>query len=243
MGEPIRILVTGEHEDLEKPEATSAGGRPIEWIQLPVLRFERIPVDAAIVEDLVASPVEWILFTSQRAVRFWSELLLETNVDFPLETQVACIGERTAEYASQDGFTPDFYPTEPGTEKFLEEFRDLLSNNTVKPRVVIPMAEGGRTTIRDELAALGCKVISIPLYRTLPLDDIPKRLTAEELSKVSAILFTSPSSVDAFTKHFQIPKQAKVVAIGQFTGEYLEKKGLGPRLLPEGDFQRIGEVL
>jgi len=117
--EPLKIFVTGEHEDLETRAPRALEGRPLQWTQLAVLRFDRLPIEPELVEKLVREPMGWIIFTSPRAVRFWSEVLLENGVDFPLETQVACIGEATAEAASGDGFTPDFYPTEPGTEKFL----------------------------------------------------------------------------------------------------------------------------
>ena len=243
-GKTIRVLITGDREELEGHPAVLADGRTLEWVSLSVLRFERLPVDPALVDALIAKPVDWIVFTSPRAARFWSEVILENQVDFPLETQVACIGEATAEAATQDGFNPDFYPTEPGTEGFLREFEDLLSNTSVKPRVVIPQAEGGRTAIARRLSELGCTVQVIPLYRTLPREDLAGKLSSELLASLGAILFTSPSSVDAFRQCYDIPRQAKIVALGRFTGEHLKKMGLERSTeLPEGDVHRIGEVL
>lgn len=169
---------------------------------------------------------------------------MEHGIDFPMETQVACIGARTAELANADGFTPDFYPTEPGSEKFLEEFEDLLSNNSVKPRVFLPTAEGGRPLIRERLKELGCEVISVPLYRTLPREDLAREVTQDELKASTLILFTSPSSVDAFTQFFRIPEGVKVGSIGRFTSEHLTKVGIREhQVLPQGDFERIGELL
>ena len=243
--QPIRILVTGEHEDFQSrcPSALPSG-EPLEWVQIPVLEFQRLPVPEGIVERLIHKPVDWIIFTSSRAVSFWSEVLMEQGLDFPLETQVACIGEHTAEIASRDGFTTDFFPTEPGTEKFLEEFEDLLSNNSVKPSIFIPMAEGGRTTLRDRLKSQGCEVISISLYRSLPRTDIAKTLSKEELEKASLILFTSPSSCDALLKAHQIPSHVKVASLGRYTASHLLNKGfIDQKMLPDGDFHRIAEVL
>ncbi len=243
--EPLRILVTGEHEELSTDcPLTLESGRPLQWIQLPVLGFERLPIDPAFIQDVVKNPYQWILFTSQRSVRFWTEVLMENQLDFPTETQVACIGETTAQIAARDGFSPDFFPTEPGTEKFLEEFEHMISNTPEKPRVFIPMAEGGRTTIADRLEELECEVLTVPLYRSIPLDDIDKRITPEDLARIGVVLFTSPSSVDAFTSRLKVPSAAKIVAIGRYTRERLEKKGLeSDRVLPGGDYSRIGEVL
>jgi uroporphyrinogen-III synthase len=243
---PIRILVTGEYEDLDSrfPSELGHNGNALEWVPLAVLRFERLAVNSEIVKELVENPVDWIFFTSQRSVQFWAEVLMEQGVDFPLETQVACIGEKTAEAANRDGFTPDFYPTEPGTEKFLEEFEDLLGNNSVKPRIFIPMAEGARTTIRDRLRELGCDVTTVPLYRTLPREDLSRDMSQAEVEKSHLILFTSPSSVDAFTNCFTIPDEMLIGSLGKFTADYLTQKGFrGHRVLPEGDFERIGELL
>jgi len=243
---PIRIIVTGEHEDLDArfPSELGHRGMPLEWVSVPVLKFERLAVGEDVVRELVDNPVDWMIFTSQRSVKFWAEVLLEHGVDFPIQTQIACIGEKTAEVANQDGFTPDFYPTEPGTEKFLEEFEALVVTNSLKPRVFIPMAEAGRFKIRDHLRELGCEVRTLPLYRTLPREDISKFISQEEVSQSSMILFTSPSSVDAFVSQFSIPSDVRIGSIGKFTGDYLSKKGFSDyHLLPQGDFERIGEIL
>jgi len=242
---PLRIIVTGEHQDLDAKFPTELGhrGTPLEWIAVPVLRFERLPVDPAIIHNLCEHPSDWILFASQRSVHFWAELLLEQGADFPIQTQVACIGEKTAEAASNDGFTPDFYPTEPGSEKFLEEFEELLSNSSIKPSLFIPMAEGGRTAVAERLKELGCSVTVLSLYKTFPREDIGRFLSQEDLQRSSMVLFTSPSSVDAFLTQFQIPDGMPVGSLGKFTSDYLEKKGFSSQILPEGDFERIGEIL
>jgi uroporphyrinogen-III synthase len=241
---PVRIIVTGEHENLEARYPTQLDGRALLWLQVPVLRFERLPVARETMDRLVKSPAGWIIFTSPRAVRFFGETLLEAGLDFPLETQVATIGESTAEVANADGFTVDFYPTEPGTEKFLEEFAHLVSNNPDKPEVLLPQAEGGRPTLREKLAELGCKVTHFPLYVSRARDDIPQRLSPADLDAASLVLFTSPSSVDAFLAHFPLPAPHKIVSIGRYTAEHLKARGVAsPKLLPEGDFGRIGEVL
>jgi len=241
----IRILVTGEREDLDHrlPSELGFNGLSLEWISLPLLRFERLTVDAEVIENALAIPPEWIIFTSIRTVTFWSELLMETGVDFPLESQVACIGETTAEAANQDGFTPDFYPTEPGSEKFLEEFEHLLSNNSVKPRVLIPISESGRGLIALRLKELGCTVTTLPIYRTIAREDAGRWISQEQIAKSSMIIFTSPSSVDAFLQNFSVPENISVACLGKYTSEYLSKKGLKNRIVPGGDFERVGELL
>lgn len=246
MSRVIRIVVTGEYEDLDSRFPVELGhlGKPLEWLPIKVLNFEKLPVDTEALKSRLEKAPDWILFTSQRSVRFWSELLMEAGIDFPIETQVACIGEKTAEAANQDGFTPDFYPTEPGTEKFLEEFSDLISNNSIKPTVLIPMAEGGRTLVAEKLSEWGCEVEILPLYRTTARDDIARDMTQEDLALSTLILFTSPTSVDAFLKAFSIPEGVKVAAIGKFTSDHLNQIGIKEHsILPGSNFERVGELL
>ena len=242
--EIYRVLVTGEHDGLENRCPAELGGRRVECVQLPVLDYKPLSVDPAVVTRLIQEPVDWIIFASSRAVRFFSECLLEKGVDFPLETQVGCIGEQTAKAAAQDGFNADFYPTEPGTEKFLEEFEELLSNNRAKPTIFLPAAEGGRPVLANRLRELGCQVISVSVYRSVPRDDLAQKISANEIGRYDLIVFTSPSSFDAFTRAFQVPPQAKVASMGQFTAAHLLAKGIREALvLPGGDLSRLGEIL
>lgn len=241
----IKILVTGDHEDLNSrfPSELGHRGQPLEWISIPVFSYERLQVDPDILKALDGDPPDWLIFTSQRSVGFWVDLLLEHGMSFPTQTQVAAIGQRTAEIANQEGFTPDFYPTEPGTEKFLEEFQDLLSNTYIKPYVFIPMAEGGRTTLRDELSNIGCRVKWVSLYRSVPKEDLLETVSQNDVDSADIILFTSPNSVDVFKSHFKIPKKVQVASIGRYTLEHLSKMGIKAERLPDGDFERIGELL
>lgn len=244
--EPIRILVTGEQDDLEArfPAELGFRGTPLEWVAVPVLKFERLPVDADQISKLLENPAEWIIFTSPRGVRFWSDLLMEHGQQAPVEVRVACIGQKTAEVAHQEGFTPDFVPLQPGSEGFLESFLKLLKDASVKPSVFIPTAEGGRTMIREALEEFGCKVETLPIYRSVPRPDLHESLSQAELGEARAILFTSPSSVDAFIRVFTIPEGIQIFSIGKFTGDHLRRVGFqDTRTLPQGDFERIGEIL
>jgi uroporphyrinogen-III synthase len=245
MGKTIKIVVTGENRDLEEniPGAVLGSDISFKWIQWPVLEFKKLDISAEVLSQVVEKPFEWIIFTSPRAVHFWTETLVGSSLDFPLETQVACIGESTSEVASSDGYTPDFYPTEPGSEKFLEEFEDLISNNSAKPTILIPMAEGGRLKIAERLSQLGCSVTVVPLYRTQTRAGLAQSIPGGNLSDVSIFIFTSPSSVEAVLSAVELPKTAKVVAIGTFTQEHLKKRGIPSELLPGSSFERLGEIL
>jgi len=233
-----RVIVTGDRDDWAPVNSEGIG---LEWKSIPVLRYERLSVKPDILERLSNKPVEWIIFTSPRAVRFWSETLLESGYELPVETRVACVGDRTSEAAEADGYSVDFKPREPGTDGFLDEFETRTRTGMT---FLIPAAEGGRPKLKDRLRQLGCEVTWIPLYRTSARDDLSADLSEQDLANANAIVFTSPSSVDAVLEQFALPDSIQVLAIGGFTGRHLETKGfVRPRLLPGGDFSRIAEVL
>ncbi len=235
----FEVIVTGDRDDWTSLASGSEASR-IVWKSVPVLQYERLSIKPELLERLSHKPSDWIIYTSPRAVRFWSETLMENGYDLPVETRVACLGKRTAEVAAEDGFTVDFCPAEPGTDGFLEGFERIVTWGSV----LIPAAEGGRTKLKDRLSRLGFEVTWVPLYRTVPRTDVGQFLTTHDLAKADAIVFTSPSSVDALLDQFQLPDSLRVLAIGGFTGRHLEDRGfVRPSLLPNGDFSRITEIL
>ncbi len=238
----VKILVTGDRDKAKLPPTLGEGKAAIEWLELPVLEFEALPVASETLEALAKNPVDWIIFTSARAVRFWSEAWMDAGEDFPTETKVACVGQVTANAATQDGLDSDFFPSEPGSDRFLAEFEAVLAEAGRKPRVAIPMAEGGRTKIAERLKELGCLVQVIPLYRTRMKADLGNALSPEQIESLNGLLFTSPSSVEAYLSYFTVPKAAQLFAIGTFTESALVEHGLSASLVPGGDLQRIGEV-
>ena len=223
----MKIVVTGTHEEwiAEAPTRTS-GGRPIAWSSAEVLAYERLPLDKTLLQRVADTPFEWILFTSRRAVEYFAAALREAHLVLPIETQVACIGERTAQEASDVGFTPDFYPTTPGSEAFLAEFQEILVLQQTRPTVIIPAAEGGRMLIPQQLREWGCAVTMAPLYRSQPRTDAAMQLSKAGIADAAAVLFTSPSSVNAVLDTTALPPNVANFAIGTFTQAALEKRGL-----------------
>ncbi len=223
----MKIVITGSHEDWLADAPTRLGdGRAIAWASAEVLHYEPLPVAKDVLARIADEPYEWIVFTSRRAVAYFVEALRTSSRQLPIETQVACIGERTAQEASDVGFTPDFYPTSPGSEDFLAEFADLLSNRQERPTVVITAADGGRMLIPQTLREWGCTVTMVPLYRTTARKDAAEQLASAGLADASAVLFTSPSSVAAVLDTAALPKTAARFAIGTFTQTALEKRGI-----------------
>ena len=64
-GLPLKIIVTGEHEDLDSKFPSELGfqGTPLEWISLPVLQFQRLSVDLDWVREIADKPFDWLLIS------------------------------------------------------------------------------------------------------------------------------------------------------------------------------------
>lgn len=241
-----RIILTGDRDDLYSrvPLENPRDGVPLEWVQVPVLEFEKLPIEKEVLKEAVDNPFEWVLFTSSRAVKFFREEMDRHGFKMPPYTQVACIGEQTARVAAEYGFRPDFYPTQAGSEAFLDGFEQMWAENSRKPRILLPMAESGRATVRERLTDIGCCVLWIPMYRTKGRTDADQLLQSKDLNDAELVLFTSPSSVDAFLSSFSLPPGIRIGAIGSYTEASLKKRGLQDiRTLPEADFRKIDELL
>lgn len=212
-----QVFVTGQHDGWVAPEG-------VEYRFLEVLEFVPLPVPPSLFSELTEKPFDWIIFTSPRAVQFWTHALVSEGLDFPFETRVACIGEKTAEAAEMDGYTPDFYPRDAGTEGFVSEFKTFLKDKT-NVRILLPGSHIARPLLQEELNRLGANVTAIATYETRAKENLVQAIDLEALKKADLFLFTSPSSVEAVCSKIKLPENLKVAAIGNFTKESLLKRG------------------
>jgi len=236
----IRVGVTGVGHEL--PELR--GDVAVEWVEIPTLRYEAIDWPRGIQEGLIAKPFDWIIFSSRRSLSFFSDFLKKANREFPVESQIACIGESTARFAEEQGWFSDFYPTESGSEGFLKEFEDLISNNRIKPRVFMPSALNGRRLIADRLRELGCEVCLVPIYQGLRINPEDSASSLALVNGCDALILTSPTQAEAFLDYYPLRSETRLIAMGDFTNDHLRTRGFEKVIsLPNSDFSRLGEIL
>lgn len=242
MKQSYRVVVTGNSEDLlsRLPNEQELGFQ-VTWEQLPLLSFEPLEVDPKILSQLSRGDFGWVVFPSERSVKFFSLQLIQAGMELPANTRVACMGEQTANVARLDGYDPDFIPAQTGTEGFLEEFRGVGTQHS--GRLLIVGAEEGRRTLDSVLAEWGLSVERISVYRTLPAKDISTLVGRSKLEQADCLLFTSPSSVGAFVSVRAIPSHVKLACLGNYTAHYLQDLGFTPKILSGGSFENIGEIL
>ena len=154
-------------------------------------------------------PVDWtlathLLFTSRSAVQHWRQF----------DKQILTIGNATAQLLKEQGLECLIAPeaTQEGVIALLETL-DLTGAYLIWPR-----SERARNNVALYLEKRKVRFLAIDLYRTLfqKLEPVPS------LDKIDEIVFTSPSTVDAFLEIYgTLPANKKLTPIGPITKKYL----------------------
>jgi uroporphyrinogen III methyltransferase/synthase len=183
---------------------------------VPVTRYE--PVEASV------DPASWdrVVFTSARAV---------TYCPFPVADApgIACIGPQTADMVREAGGTVHLVPD----EHHATALAAALVADGVGPgtRVLFPCADIALDTLPERLREAGADVKRLVVYRTIPVDSIPEDVT----DGVDAIVFLSPSAVDAFASLGGDLTAAPSLAIGRTTAAAVTAHGATAEVAPTSD--------
>lgn len=179
---------------------------------------------------------DWILLTSQNAVRFLAQRCDELRLDLkslqaprPL---VAAVGPATAKAATDAGLRVDYTATKHTGEALVAELVEKLWGAIGERKVLLPRSDRGDERLRNALREAGARVTDVIAYRTAA----PKALDAEILDRlrraeVEAIVFASPSAYhnlcDAMGAGELAELSSKVdfAAIGPTTARALRESG------------------
>jgi len=194
-----------------------------EVVELPTITIE--PLDFT-VPDL--APYEWLVFTSVNGVKAWFERGLAPNrldARALATVKVAAIGPGTAAALATRGIVADLVPARFVAESLLDEFADPTAPGA---RVLIARAEQARDVLPEGLGARGYAVDVLPVYRTVTASPDAQVLARVRTGDVSAITFTSSSTVRNFVDlvgPFNCA-QPLVASIGPVTSETARDLGL-----------------
>jgi len=139
------------------------------------------------------------LFTSRSAVHYWT---------YPIKGVVIALGNATAAALKERGIEAKVapHPTQEGVVELLE---------TLKLSYLFwPRSSLARPVIEEYVKKKGIPFCFVDLYETIPQRPEP----LPDLNDFDEIVFTSPSTVDAFLQIFgSIPRDKKLTAIGSVT--------------------------
>ncbi len=173
--------------------------REIELIAHSFLQFEAIPFK-------IESSYDAIFFGSPRAVDFFLEQEKLYSSVF-----IGCVGEITAQSLQQKGYTPNFIGKSAGdTSQIGLEFKELVQDK----KVLFPQSSISHRSIASLFPPHQIEEISI--YKTATY--------SKSIPTCDYYIFTSPSNVDGFLIDNQFPLDAKIIAWGKTTCNYLLEK-------------------
>ena len=185
------------------------------------------PVDSAL---RVIGEFDWILLTSQNAVRFLAERLRELKLDTKVvqteKPSIAAVGAATAQAAAEAGFRVDYTAQERSGEGLAHELQLSLRNK----RVLLPRSDRADDRLPTSLREAGAHVTEVVAYRTAA----PRELDAQIVNRVQrgevdAIVFASPSAYhnlsDAMsaTRLAELSSRVDFAAIGPTTARALRE--------------------
>ncbi len=203
-------------------------------ILLPTVAFalpeDSSGLDAAIVR---LAEFDWILFTSQNAVRFFAHRIREinpcdesTNLDQP---KVGAVGAATAKAATKEGFHLNYVATNHTGEALAHELAASMHGR----KVLLPRSDRADDRLPAALREAGADLTEVVAYRTTaPNRGDPQTLACVQQGKVDAILFASPSAFRNLCDWIPAAELAKLsgrvqfAAIGPTTARALRGAGV-----------------
>ena len=202
-------------------------------LTVPATRME--PLDPEPLHEALAEleAYEWVLFTSQHAVRLVWEALRATGRDARAlaHARVAAIGKGTADALLRHGIAVDVLPERFVAEGLLEALQER--HDVAGTRVLYATAEGARDVLPDGLDEMGALVDVVHIYRSVPNAEGAEPLRAALAEgQVDLVTFTSASTVAGFvaTVGEDAARRAPAASIGPVTSEAAREAGLDVRV-------------
>jgi len=233
-GEPLagkRVVVTrAPEQSQELVDALENLGAEV--LLMPTVSFAP-PEDSSELDATMKNKkdFDWILFTSQNAVRFVFQRACELTPVRPAQPPkplVAAVGVATAQAARNLDVRVDFVAQTQTGESLAAELRDQMLGK----RVLLPRSDRVDDRLPDALREAGAQVKEVVAYRTLrPASLDPEILSAVRQAEVAAIVFASPSAyhnLAAFVPAAELnalSERVQFAAIGSTTTRALREAG------------------
>lgn len=166
-----------------------------------------INIEKSDVEQPEATNFDWVVFTSRYGVRHYDKSLEGVKV--------ASVGPVTSADLAERNVQPDFESPTQSAEGILDFF-----SREPKCRILLPRSDKGLKALSDGLRAQGHEVTDLPVYHNTPNPNAE----VQDLSKFDKVVFTSPSTVEAFKAIYgkEDTKHLLIIAKGKTTYEAIQ---------------------
>ncbi len=184
------------------------------FIWTPLIKLTPAKDSTALADAaLKIATYRYVIFTSRYAARYWSEAVGE-DFHIPETTKVVAIGETTENELTDLGIRVDMRPDTDDSYGIIR-----LMERQERGTVLIPRSDKALPIIPDGLRALGYDVTTIVAYEN-KVNHTARRVNMDD---VETIIFTSPSTIDAFVELYgTIPEGKNIVCRGRVTEAHLK---------------------
>jgi uroporphyrinogen-III synthase len=205
-----------------------------EVLLLPMVEFHEVedaaPLDEALRE---IADFDWILFTSQNAVRFFAKRCRALGLD-PGKLQserprIAAVGPATAKAAREEGFRVYWIASRFRGEALAHELREDMAGK----KVLLPRSDLAAGKLPEALRKAGATVCEVISYRTVVPDAADSdALTQIRSGRVDVMTFASPSAFHHFVDLLSadelpgVAQRLRFAAIGRTTAGAIREAGL-----------------
>lgn len=175
------------------------------YIHTPLIKI--VPREIDLVPDIKS--FTHVIFTSQSGVDLFFQ-----NVPIPPKIVIS-VGEKTTQKLRSLGVDVTITATDESSEGIIKELEKLPLKDA---HILWPHSALSRTVIPDYLKSNDISFEEWVLYDTIFNE--PKVLP--DLASIDEIMFTSPSTIDAFLHFYKtLPEDKTLMAIGNVTQNYL----------------------
>lgn len=190
-----------------------------ELTHFPIIKTVPYPLEDSNIQSAIKqfSSFTHLIITSRQTVFCLQRALKYYNISKNLwdKKRIFYIGHATYEVGKGENVSIANPSTAEGVVQLLESSK--LASNCF---LFYPHSSLARPLIREYLEKKSLSFLSLPLYTTVANQDLQPPL----LEFFDEIVFTSPSTVDAFILIYGQFPLVKLTSIGSITAEYLNQK-------------------
>jgi uroporphyrinogen-III synthase len=235
----LAVLVTRAAGDADGLVAAlrTAGAEPVLLPTIQIVDSDDLEALDAAIDRLQAGGYDWVVFTSQHAVKPLVQRLGERGLPLAVmaSAQIAAVGSATAAWLDQADIGVDLVPDQYTAEHVLAA---MISRGMAGRRVLFPRGDRARDRLPSGLAAAGATVDEVVVYRTVPASDAdPAVLDRLRSGGIDVVTLMSPSSVQSLAslleENLHALTRALVACIGPVTAAAARELGLRVDVVPE----------
>lgn len=210
---------------------------------LPAISIKREDIN---IDESIFDKYDCISFTSPNGVRYFFEIIKEKRIDLRnlFKTKIACLNHGTSIALEGQGIYQDIVADEPSSRGL---GRAIGKNPSIKNILLVGSNLSGQG-LKETLDGYGIGLDRMVVYtntkNTGEYEKIRRKICD---NKIDYMIFASPSSAESIIDAIgsaEVLNDTKKIAIGQVTGQAMEKMGLGPDIVSDQPtIERILELI